>query len=69
MTLFDPAAPVHDAVYLDLTFGDVEQYGISPPMPRFVAEAACRDFAAGVPWLNGQRVTQALIVPWTGPLQ
>ncbi len=53
-----------DAVYLDLTFGDDELWCVSPPMPRFVAEAACFDFSQGVPWINGKRVTVALIVPW-----
>lgn len=69
MSLFDEPGPIHDAVYLDLSFGDNEQYGMSAPMPRYVAEAACFDFSQGVPWLNGMRVTQALIVPWAGPLQ
>lgn len=54
----------HDPVYLDMEFGDVEQFGISPPMPRWIAEAAMYDFSQGVPWLNGERVTKAVIVPW-----
>lgn len=60
---------VYDPVYLDLEFGDIEQFGVSAPMPRFVAEAACFGFALGVPWLNGERVTKALIVPWVGPIE
>lgn len=59
----------HDPVYLDLEFGDIEQFGVSAPMPRFVAEMACLGFSQGVPWLNGARVTRALIVPWTGPIE
>lgn len=57
-----------DAVYLDLTFAD-ETWCVSPPMPRWVAEAACLDFALGVPWIDGRRVVRALLVPWEGPLQ
>lgn len=53
-----------DPVYLDLSFSD-ETWALSAPMPRFVAEAACFDFSQGVPWITGQTVTQALIVPWT----
>ena len=51
-----------DAVYLDLTFAD-ETWGTSPAMPRWVAEAVCFDFAMGVPWITGQRVVKALLVP------
>lgn len=53
-----------DAVYIDMTFSD-ETWGISVPMPRWVAEAACFDFAMGVPWINGKRVIRAIIVPWS----
>jgi len=52
-----------DAVYLDLVFSN-ETYGISAPMPRWVAEAACFDFSQGIPWIDGRIVIQALIVPW-----
>lgn len=52
-----------DSVYLDLVFHD-ETWGISPPMPRWVAEAACFDFSQGVKWVNGKTVKFALIVPW-----
>jgi hypothetical protein len=56
------------AVYLDLTFSD-ETWGIRPPMPRWLAEAACFDFSRGVPWIDGRRVTRALFIPWIGGLQ
>lgn len=52
-----------DPVYIDLVFAD-ETWGISVPMPRYVAEYVCFDFANGVPWINGKRVVKALIVPW-----
>lgn len=52
-----------DPVYIDLTFDD-ETWDTSIPMPRYVAEYACRDFAAGIPWINGKRVVRALIIPW-----
>lgn len=52
-----------DNVYLDLAFSD-ETWAISAPMPRYVAEAACFDFSQGIPWITGQRVTVALIVPY-----
>ena len=57
----------YDAVYLDLTFSD-ETWAISAPMPRYVAERACFDFAHGIAWINGKTVTTALLVPWE-PMQ
>lgn len=56
---------MNDAVCLDLVFAD-ETWTISIPMPRYVAEHACRDFGEGWPWIDGRRVVRALIVPWTG---
>lgn len=65
MNLFDETeADWKDPVYIDLTFAD-ETWGVSAPMPRFVAEMVCFDFAMGTPWINGKTVTQALIVPWS----
>jgi len=58
---------MNDSVYLDLAFID-ETWLISPPMPRWVAEAACFDFSQGVPWLNGKTVIRALLVLYVGPL-
>lgn len=54
---------MQDNVYIDLTFHD-ETWGVTPPMPRWVAEFVCNDFAMGVPYINGKRVVMALIVPW-----
>lgn len=66
--MIEVSPPPHDPVYLDLTFND-ETWAISAPMPRFVAERACFDFAHGIAWITGQTVTTALIVPWTAPFQ
>lgn len=54
---------MNDDVYIDMAFSD-ETWGLSPPMPRWVAEMACLDFALGVPYTNGKTVIVALIVPW-----
>jgi hypothetical protein len=53
-----------DAVYVDMAFED-ETWGVSPPMPRWVAEFLCNDFAMGTPYINGKRVVVAQIVPWS----
>lgn len=50
-----------DPVILLLDFG--ETWSLSDPMPRYVAEYVCADFAHGVPWLDGRHPTGALIVP------
>ena len=50
-----------DTVALLLDFG--ETWTLSDPMPRFVAEYACSDFAHGIPWIDGRHPTAALIVP------
>jgi len=61
-------APRDDAVYLDLEFAD-ETWAVSVPMPRWVAEGACYDFAQGTPWIDGRRVIRALLVRWEGAWQ
>ena len=49
-----------DPVILLLDFG--ETWSLSDPMPRYVAEYVCADFAHGVPWTDGRHPTGALIV-------
>jgi hypothetical protein len=54
---------LYDPVYFVLEYGDIEQWGLTPPMPRYAAEYLLGDFAAGVPY-EGKRVTRADMVPW-----
>ena len=51
-----------DPVILLLDFPD-ETWSLSDPMPRYVAEYVCADFAHGVPWTDGRHPTGALILP------
>jgi hypothetical protein len=56
-----------DTVEVVLDFAD-GTWSVTPPIPRWRAEDLCRDFAEGVPWVNGLRVTRALIRTVNGVL-
>lgn len=50
-----------------LDFDDTT-WSVTPPIPRWRAEDLCRDFAEGVPWVNGLRVVRAVIRTVNGVL-
>lgn len=57
----------NDTVEVLLDFDDTT-WSVTPPIPRWRAEDLCRDFSAGVPWVNGLRVVRAVIRTVNGVL-